>query len=54
MEVHYFFVNYIENHRILPGGSMGKMKGMTNILLFLLYREGQPLRRVGRSDFIFT
>jgi hypothetical protein len=31
-----FFVNYSENHRIVLGGSMGKIigRGMPNILLF--------------------
>ena len=37
-----FFVNYSKNHRIFPGGSMGKMigRGMPNILLFILYHKG--------------
>ena len=36
-----FFVN-CENHRIFPGGSMGKIigRGMPNIFLFILYHEG--------------
>ena len=37
-----FFVNYSENHRIIPGGSMWQVigRGMPNILLFILYHEG--------------
>ena len=37
-----FFVNYSENHRIFPGGSIGKImgRGMPNILPFILYDEG--------------
>ena len=37
-----FFVNYSENHRFFPGGSMGKMidRGMPNIVLFISYHEG--------------
>ena len=32
---------------------MGKMigRGISNILLFILYREGQPLRRQKRFNF---
>ena len=42
IELQYFFVNYSKNHRIFPGGFMGKMicRGIPNILLFILYREG--------------
>ena len=34
-----FFVNYSENHKFFPGGSMRKMigRGMPNILLFILF-----------------
>ena len=51
-----FFLNYSENHRFLPGGSMEKIIGifMLNILLFISYREGMPLRRQKSFKFFLN
>ena len=53
IELQSYFVNFNENHRTFQGGLTGKMigRGMPNILLFVLYPEGWPLRRQTRFKF---